>query len=251
MGRKNIRSGNHIFLCITVVILLLSFSCASLNDMHRKRYTNEIFLRSEKLLAEKDFNSAITENRKVLSLYVKGPPGDQALFNIAMIHTHYGNPDRNYGKAQILFRQLIQNYPDSDLLEQSKNWETILDRSVKMQLSLQEKADALNQFIRAKEGITHNNFAVALKANDKILSLSDKGLSKDKALYNIALIYAHYENPARSYKKTLQYFSRLIKEYPDSPYSEEAKIWRGVIRAIEQTKQVDIEIEKKKKEMAR
>ena len=53
----------------------------------------------------------------------------------------------------------------------------------------------------------------ALEANNNILSLPDDSLPKDKALYSIALIYAHFDNPERSYQKTLQYFSRLIKDF--------------------------------------
>ena len=186
-----------------------------------------------------------------MSLFVKGPPGDQALFNIAMIYSHYENPARDYWKALETFRQLVKEYPDSQLLEKSKNWESILARSIQLQSSIHQKTTTLNQLIQSKDAIAHSNFKEALDANNKIISLPDSTLSKDKALYNIALIYAHYGNPARNYQTTLEYFSRLIKEYPDSPYSEEAKVWSGVIRIIEQSKQVDIEIEKKKKEMAR
>ena len=273
MDRENIKTGNNIFLYITVTILIFTFSCASSNDTKKRRHTSELFLNGEKLLAENNFEGAILENRKVLYLFEKGPPGDRALFNIAMIYVHYDNPARDYGKALELFQQIIQEYPDSQLLEQSKALEKILTRSTQLQSIIEEKTAALNQLVRSKDAIARNNFKgataalnqlirskdaiarsdfkEALNANKKILSLSNTSLKKDKALYNIALIYAHYDNPDRSYQKTLLYFSRLIKEYPDSPYREEARVWSSVIRIIEQSKQVDIEIEKKKKEMSR
>jgi outer membrane protein assembly factor BamD (BamD/ComL family) len=255
--------------------LIFTFSCASVNDAQKKLYKSEpslnceklleekdfegaiqedlskLFLNGEKLLAEKDFEGAIQENQQILSLFAKSPPGDRALFNIATIYAHYDNPARDYSKALKLFRQIVKEYPDSQLLEQSKNWESILVRSTQLQSIILDKTAALNQLGRSKDAIASSNFKEALDANKKILSLQNNTLKKDKALYNIALIYAHYDNPDRSYEKTLLYFSRLIKEYPDSPYREEAKVWSGVIKIIEQSKQVDIEIEKKKKEMAR
>ena len=53
-------------------------------------------------------------------------------------------------------------------------------------------------------------------------------------------------------KKTIKkspVFLGLLKEFPQSPYAEKAKIWTGVLNAIEETKKVDIEIEEKKKEL--
>jgi hypothetical protein len=72
--------------------------------------------------------------------------------------------------------------------------------------------------------------------------------------------------------KSIAVFKRLIKEYPQSPWTEQAKIWVQVVqdnenarrvattvaqendklkRMIEESKKVDIEIEEKKREEAR
>ena len=71
----------------------------------------------------------------------------------------------------------------------------------------------------------------------------------DKALFNMGLIYAHYGNPEKDYKKSISFFTKLIKEYSNSALVEQAKIWVGILDAIEKEKQVDIEIEKKKNEL--
>ena len=78
----------------------------------------------------------------------------------------------------------------------------------------------------------------------------------------MGLIYAHPGNPKRDYGKSLSYFKKLMKDYPQSPWSELAKAWTGMIQenerlnqtveklnqTIEKSKQVDIEIEEKKRE---
>jgi len=73
----------------------------------------------------------------------------------------------------------------------------------------------------------------------------------DRALFYTGLIYAHYDNPDKDYKKSLGYFERLISERPQSPLLEQAKIMRDLLNVIEKAKQVDIDIERKKKELTR
>ncbi|HYQ61439.1 MAG TPA: hypothetical protein VEP29_10315 [Desulfatiglandales bacterium] len=88
-----------------------------------------------------------------------------------------------------------------------------------------------------------------MRESQDILARSPRTPPGDEALMNMGLICAHYANPKRDYKKALGYFMRIEKEFPRSPFVEEAKIWVSVLLAFEKAKQVDIEIEKKKKEL--
>jgi hypothetical protein len=104
-----------------------------------------------------------------------------------------------------------------------------------------------------------------LKENQRILSLSGQNPPGDEALYNIGLIHAHPGNTKKDYGKSLTFFRRLIKEYPQSSCFEQAKIWAGILQdneklsrsieelsqVLEKSKQVDIEIEEKKREKAK
>ena len=58
----------------------------------------------------------------------------------------------------------------------------------------------------------------------------------DEAIFNMGLIYAHFGNPQKDYEKAFSFFDRLIKEFPQSPLYQEAKIWTGVLNSIEETK---------------
>jgi hypothetical protein len=89
----------------------------------------------------------------------------------------------------------------------------------------------------------------SLKESQTVLSVVVKKPLGDKVLFNMGLIYAHYGNPEKDYKKSTGFFTKLIKEYPKSSLVEQAKIWAGVLEGIEKEKQVDIEIEKKKNEL--
>jgi TolA-binding protein len=81
----------------------------------------------------------------------------------------------------------------------------------------------------------------------------------------MGLILAHPGNSKKDYAKSLALFKRLMKDHPRSPWTEQAQAWVGVLqeneklsrsieelsRVIEKSKQVDIEIEEKKREKAK
>jgi len=68
-------------------------------------------------------------------------------------------------------------------------------------------------------------------------------------LYNLGLIYAHGNNPAKDYGKSQNYFDLLTKQFPDSELAEEAQIWLGLFETIEKIQQIDIEIDQQRKQL--
>ncbi len=102
-----------------------------------------------------------------------------------------------------------------------------------------------------KDLIGRGDFDGAMKESQEILTSSPKTPPGDEALMNMGLICAHYANPKKDYKKAMGYFMRIERDFPHSPLVEEAKIWISVLKAFEQAKQVDLEIEQKKKEMGK
>jgi tetratricopeptide (TPR) repeat protein len=99
----------------------------------------------------------------------------------------------------------------------------------------------------------------------KINELAWSDPEATEALFNMGLIYAHYGYPKRDYKKSLDLFKRLVKMFPQSPLAGQAKLWIGILqenerlnreieelkKTIKKSKQVDIEIEEKKKELSK
>lgn len=144
---------------------------------------------------------------------------------------------------------------------------------------MEKGRDAREHLAMGSNLLAHGDYEGSLKENQKVLSLSGKDSLGDEALFNMGLIYAHYEYPKRDNKKSLDLFRRLVKAYPQSPLVVQAKLWIGILqenerlnneldssnsekkrlngeierlnKAIEKTKQVDIEIEKKKKELSK
>jgi outer membrane protein assembly factor BamD (BamD/ComL family) len=104
---------------------------------------------------------------------------------------------------------------------------------------------------KAAELYGHGDFEGGLKANQAIMSLCGRKPPCDQALFNMGLIYASNNNAKRDYRKSMAMFQRVVREYPQSPLVPQAKTWIGVLDVIEKSKEVDMEIERAKKKLAR
>jgi tetratricopeptide (TPR) repeat protein len=109
--------------------------------------------------------------------------------------------------------------------------------------------------LKGQKTLSQGDYEGFLKENEKVLSAPGSKGSKDEALFNLGLVYAHPGNPRKDYGKSIGFFNRLLKEYPQSPLSDQAKTWVGVLQEnerlneiIERYKKVDIEIEERKRE---
>ncbi len=123
---------------------------------------------------------------------------------------------------------------------------------------LRDREEARDSLLRGQALLAQGDYDGSLKENQKVLSLYPNRPPGGKALFNIGLVYAHVGNPKRDYRRALGFFRRLTSEYPQSPLVEQARIWIGVLQAneklsqmLEKSKQVDIEIEEKKREKER
>jgi len=121
------------------------------------------------------------------------------------------------------------------------------------------------RLLRARKLLEKQDYDGSLKEYQEILSLAGQNPPGDEALFNMGLIYAHSGNPKKEYGRSIGFFKKLTKDYPYSPLAVQAKIWTGILQeneklsqtiqrlnqVIEESKQVDIEIEEKKREKAK
>jgi tetratricopeptide (TPR) repeat protein len=286
MGRKRTRARKLTYFCAAGLILFVLHGCTPLENMRGKIKGKveayQYLHRSKELLAQGDYEGAFNENSKILSLAIHRSPEDEALFNIGRIYAHPGNPKKDYKKSIFFFEKLLEDFPQSSWSEQAKIWVGILQENEK----LSQRVEALNRmdetskqldrmieewkqtrepFLLSQKFLAEGNYEGALKENQRILSLSGQNPPGDEALFNMGLVHAHPGYPKRDTTKSLALFKRLIKDHPRSPWTEQAKTWVGVLqeneklshsveelnRVIEKSKQVDIEIEEKKREKAK
>jgi len=238
------------------------------------------------LFLQGDYEASLEENQKVLAWAGKASPADKALFNMGLIYAQGTNVKRDPEVAITYFRRVLEEFPQSPLAEESKIWSSLLQKNQELikdvveltheNVALQQENMKLSQtaektkeqentvqavrdhFQRAKRYFDQGNYEASLDENQKILSTPGKSVPKDRALFQMGLIYAQGGNPKRDIEKSLSSFQRLLKEYPQSPLSDEAKTWIHVLQEniklnqmIEKSKEVDIAIEEKKREKGR
>jgi len=259
MGRKRSGTRQYLFFCAAGLIMAVLAACAPVGiklagpeDAHLRR--------GQHLLVQGDFAGALREDEKVLALFPRTSPGDVALFNMGMIHVHPANPKRDIGQALHCFARLKKTFPESPRTEEAKTWGNILETLEKTRQKhseVEEKKKELpvepeNALLqRGQQLLAQGDFAGALRENQEVLALFPQSPPGDEALFNMGLLHVHYANPKRDIGQAQIFFARLKKEFPGSPRTEEAKIWVGILGTMEKTRQIDIEIEEKKRELRR
>jgi outer membrane protein assembly factor BamD (BamD/ComL family) len=117
------------------------------------------------------------------------------------------------------------------------------------------------QFQDATISVKEKRYKEAAAACNKIMAdAPDSPLAAD-ALFEIALINVHLDNPKRDYVQASRMFAEFVKRYPDNRRADEARTWISVLKtvqelkkqnellneSIEELKQLDIKHEEKRK----
>lgn len=113
------------------------------------------------------------------------------------------------------------------------------------------RREANEHLSQARDLLSKGDYEGALRENQKVLSLAKDQSPADAAVFNMGLIYAHPKNPKKDNLRAINYFSRVVKNHPESMWAEQAKIWVAVLDGVEKLKQVDLEIEERKRDRPR
>lgn len=111
--------------------------------------------------------------------------------------------------------------------------------------------EANDHLSKARELLARGDYDGALRENQKAVSLAEDHAPADAAVFNMGLIYVHPKNPKKDNQRAIGFFNRVVKMYPESLWAEQAKIWVAVLDGVEKLKQVDLEIEEKKRDRPR
>ena len=84
----------------------------------------------------------------------------------------------------------------------------------------------------AEKLLTKGDYEGALKEDEEVIGLFPGVSPGDSALFHMGLIWAHPDNPQRNFKKTIECFQRLIRDFPQSPLREEVIVWVGTINEL-------------------
>lgn len=136
-------------------------------------------------------------------------------------------------------------------------------------LKFQERWQGHEHLKTAEKFVIRGNYEKALKEDKKALRLFSKVTPGDRALFHMGLIWTHPDNHQKDYKKALECFRRLVRDFPRSALKEKARVWIGAIdeltlreskikdleeavsalkKRLNALKEIDISVEEKKRE---
>jgi len=302
MGGKRTRKGKYLYLCFAGLMTLFLLSCASSERVRERNEARDALHSSRQLLAQGEYEGSLLENQYVLSLPEGRSRKDEALFNMGLIYAHFRNPEKDFRKSMSYFEKLLQDYPESPYAEQARLWVATLQEidelhevieqsrqtiersrqdveklSESMQAALQkveeppaaaepppapeadQQAAARSILLRTQDLLAQGEYDRAFNENERLLG---SGILEDEALFNMGMITLHSGNPRKDFLKAQGFFKKLIKDYPESPWSDRAKVILGVFQehekltqdfeklkqVFERSKQVDVEIDEKRRE---
>jgi len=243
-------------------LALVSVSCVPVQKTIADMQAQEQLSKYRYYLASGFFDTVIQQSRQVLRDNETRPPADLALYALGEVYANYDYHGRDYELSKQYFSKLLKNFPYSPLASEARTYLGLyedLDAKDRIINALREKSaraeaaaeKAIESVAAPRPVVENRNFEEAARKNEQILQSAGKSPPADEALYNLGLIYAHNDNPAKDYSKAQEYFARLTREFPDSPLAEEARIWLGLFGVFEKMRQIDLEIEQQKKQLNR
>jgi TolA-binding protein len=274
VGRKQTGKRMYLLFHIALIISLFSPGCTFFQEIREEERIHEKIIQGQKFRGQGEFEKSIRIFKEILSDYPQKPPGDQALRELALTLSHPGNNRKGYSEAMVFWWKLHKDFPKSPYAEEARAWIELntsyadaLKKGEKTESQLQQakaqiealktqldevKADprlvladlsARNQKLWAQ-----NEFERVLEENQAVLAKFGHKPPADEALYALGFTYVQANNAKKDYNKAVSYLKRLLKEFPQSPRAEEARAWVQILELWERSKQIDLEIEKKRKQ---
>ncbi len=113
------------------------------------------------------------------------------------------------------------------------------------------RRETRTHLITARESLGKGDYEGSLKENQKVLSLSRNVPPADEALFNMGLLYGHYEYAKGDPRKSLDHFKRLVEVFPRSPFAGQAKIWIGMLQENERVNRENERLSRRIEELDR
>jgi hypothetical protein len=119
------------------------------------------------------------------------------------------------------------------VLNENKKTEVKNEESQKNEETLKTLSERL---LRSRKLLEQRDDDGSFNENKKILSLSGQNPQGTKLsltwVLNMGLIYAHTGNPKKDYAKSIGFFKKLMKDYPQGPFSVQARMWTGILQEM-------------------
>jgi outer membrane protein assembly factor BamD (BamD/ComL family) len=120
MGKKYTRTGKHLFLYLTG-LMILPFAISGCLHFSNKQQGELLLSKSMNKMLRGQYDEAMEENFAVLNKY-PSRLADQALFQIGLLYACPENPNQDYQNALNAFNKILIEFPESPHRDQAQVW---------------------------------------------------------------------------------------------------------------------------------
>lgn len=203
MGRKRIGPRERIYFFIALLISFSVFGCVSpgLQEMSSLEPAVEMrelestgvglydgkdpwqhMQQADRFLALGKYEASLREEYRALALSSKGSPGDEILFNIAMIYAHPGNQKKDCEKSIGVLRRITKEYPRSIWSDRAKVWAEVLQENVRLKKRIAEISQEVNKLKKQQsEASQENDRLKQVIEQSKQIDAEIEGIKREKA----------------------------------------------------------------------
>jgi tetratricopeptide (TPR) repeat protein len=156
MGRKPIRTGQYLHLCLALLVFFSA--CSVLPESSRRRDARESLASGNSALAQGDYAASLKAFQNVLTMAQERPPADAATFGIGLVYAHPQNPNKDRQQAMDSFNQVIAKFPGSPWAVPAQIWIELLTEVESSQQEIEKSKLVIES---SKQELEKNRLAVA------------------------------------------------------------------------------------------
>jgi hypothetical protein len=143
MGDQRARQRKYFLFCLACCIIS-SIGLGGCLYYPEKWKSEEHLALSKYYLQKGNFKASLKESQTALELFPR-LLGDQALFQIGLVHAHPDNPDQNLQNSKAAFQRLLKDYPNSNLRTQAELWIIQFRRAQALETELNNKKQEIGK----------------------------------------------------------------------------------------------------------
>jgi tetratricopeptide (TPR) repeat protein len=221
MGKKRDKKRKHLlFYSACLLTILFSITgCAITSNLQKKPDGREYLVRSEALVAKGDYEGAIKENEEVLNLFPGVPPSDAALFQMGLIRINPGNPKRDYKGALDYFQRLVNDFPQSTLINEANAWISTISQLILNDGRIKELEKTMNDL--SQQVFSLNDKAAKNEDRNKDLEETIRGLRRQITVSKEADMNMEEKN--RELEETIKVLKKQINDMKEIDIKIEEK----------------------------
>jgi len=163
-------------ICATFLIAVLVVGCSLTIVGTKEQEATEHLVQSRKLVVQGDYQNALRESEKAISVAPSSQQAEEALLFMGLIYADAANPKKDYGKSISYLKKLLKDRPESRLAAEARIIAALLQENERLNRSIEK----LNGSIEKLNGTIEKLNSVIEESKKVDIGIEEKKREKTK-----------------------------------------------------------------------